>query len=455
MMKRRIFSIVTVLLCLVFIFHQAALASSQSATLLLDHTNSMNPGFKQFQLDHPEITLVQNEKYYMSTEELASDLFLREMKCDTIQLLQLFIDERIIADKGYVVDLSSSEVIKREISRMHPFIQQQVIRDGRIIGIPESISFQYTSILMDVWEEAGYTEEDIPHTFPEFLDFLDAFAERLADDPSAGFCIINTWDETLYDETNYTEWLLKLLLDEYVREQLYAGQMVRFADNELVDLMNRCKEVGQKLYMYEPMNHGKTFLEETQSYRWPRNATILSLPLYDGQPNLLSCYLDITGVSSLSQQQDIAIELLEYMVSNCRDEFAVYFYPDAEPLIDPNYEQSIEHWTNKISETEKQLEDENLDIATRDDLEANLRKYQASLADRESRKYLMSEEQLQQYNTYIPYMYVYHPSKFSDATGVDWEVKQILKRFAAGQVTAENALKELDQKAWMMEMEDQ
>jgi len=454
-MKRKSFYIVIVLLCFVLTFHQSAFASSQNATLLLDHVNSMNLGFKQFQLDHPEITLVQNEKFYKTTEELASDLFLREMKCDIIGLGGGSIDERIIADKGYVVDLSNSEVIKKEISRMHPFIQQQLIRDGRIIGVPEMLTFRFTSILMDVWEEAGYTEEDIPHTFSEFLDFLDAFAERLADDPSAGFCIINSWDEGLYTETNYTEWLLKQLFDEYVREKLFAEQSVRFTDKELLDLMKRCKEVGHKLYLYEPMNQGKSFFVETQSYRWPQNATLLSIPIYEDQPTLITCELRIYAVSSLSQQQEIAIELLEYIVSDLQKSTAVYFYPDAEPLIDPNYEKGVANYSKKIADVQKKLENKNLDVATRDDLEASLRKYQDSLADRESRKYLVSEEQLQQYYSYIPYMYVYHASKFSDAVGVDWEVMQILNRFAAGQTSAENALKELDQKAWMMEMEDQ
>ncbi len=454
-MNRRHFCVVIMLLCFVLTLHQSALASSQSATLLLDHVDSMNPGYEQFQMEHPEVSLVDNEKFYKTTEELASDLLLRVMKCDIIQLGGGLIDERLIADKGYVVDLSNSEIIKKEIARMHPFIQQQLIRDGHIIGIPERISFRFTSILMDVWEEAGYTEEDIPHTFSEFLDFLDAFAERLADDPSAGFCIINSWDEELYTETNYTEWLLKQLFDEYVREKLFAEQSVRFTDKELLDLMKRCKEVGHKLYLYEPMNQGKSFFEETQSSRWPRNATLLSLPIYDGQPNLITCCLDISAVSSLSQQQDIAIELLEYMVSDLRKSTAVYFYPDAEPLIDPNYEKGVANCNKKIADIQKKLENKNLDIATRDDLEANLKKFQDSLVDRESRKYLVSEEQLQQYYSYIPYMYVYHASKFSDAVGVDWEVMQVLKRFAAGQITAENALKELDQKAWMMEMEDQ
>ncbi len=454
-MNRRHFCVAIMLICFVLTLHQSAFASSQGATLLLDHVNSMNPGYKQFQIEHPEITLVHNEKYYQSTEELASDLLLREIKCDILSLGGVFIDERIIADKGYVVDLSGSEVIKKEISRMHPFIQQMVIRDGRIIGVPDRISFRFISILMDVWEEAGYTEEDIPHTFPEFLDFLDAFAERLADDPGAGFCVRDFWAEDLYSETDYSEWLLKLLFDEYVREKLFAEEPMRFADKELIDLMNRCKEVGHKLYLYEPMNQGKSLFEETQSNRWPKNATFLSLPINESQPNLITCDIEIFGVSSLSQQQDIAIELLEYMVSDLEESFSVYFYSDAEPMMNPDYEKSKAHWKELVEKTEKKLENKHIDIATRDDLETDLKRYQDYLNGMDEEKYLVSEEQLEQYQSYIPYMYVYHNTKFSDVTGIDWEIKQILKRFAAGQITAENALKELDQKAWMMEMEDQ
>jgi len=457
-MNKRWLSFFLALVCCVLPWHRSALADETPMTLRLYRISSsfFSEGVRQFEKDHPQIKLEWTDVDYPSTEKLASDLLLREADCDLYALNTVFIDERLIAEKGYLVDLSGSEIITQEIARMHPFIQQHVIRDGHVIGIPTGISFKFMSIRMDVWAEAGYTEDDIPHTFSEFLDFLDAFAERLADDPGAGFRIRGGyWDETLYNESNYTEWLVELLFNEYVKQMAVAGQPVRFTDSELVDLMNRCKEVGHKLYLYEPMNQGENFFEETASNRWPQNATLLSIPIHEDQPHLISCDLIIDSVCSLSQHQDTAIELLEYIVRHPDEEDAVYLYSDAEPLLDKNYEKSKTHCNKKIADTEYQLKNQKLSVAERDELEAELKKFQDYLVSTEGRKYTVSAEQLQQYHSYVPSMYVYHPDKFSCSVGVDWEVKQVLKRFAAGQVSAEDALKELDQKAWMMEMEDQ
>ncbi len=457
-MDKRWLSFFLALVCCVLPWSSSALADETPMTLRLYRISDsfFSEGVRQFEKDHPEIKLEWTEVDYPSTETLASDLLLREADCDLYHLNTLFIDERIIADKGYLVDLSGSEIITQEIARMHPFIQQHVIRDGRVIGIPIDISFQFMSVRMDVWEEAGYTEDDIPHTFPEFLDFLDAFAERLAHDPGAGFRIRDgMWDETLYNEWRYTEWIVELLFNEYVKQMEFAQQPVRFTDPELVDLMNRCREVGHKLYLYEPLNQGKSLFEETASNRWPQNATLLSIPIHEDQPTVISCDLRIDSVCSLSQHQDAAIELLEYIASHPDEGDTVYLYSDAEPLLNHNYEKSKTHWNKMIADVEYQLKNQELSVAKRDELEAKRKEFQDYLADTEKRKYTVSAEQLQQYQSYIPSMYVYHPGKFSRSVGVDWEVQQVLTRFAAGQVSAEDAVKELDQKAWMMEMEDQ
>lgn len=457
-MGKRALSFLLALVCCVLPWNRLALADEASTTLRLYRISSsnFNEGTKQFEKDHPEIKLEWTDVDYPSTEKLASDLLLREADCDLYSLNTTFIDERIIADKGYLVDLSGSEIITQEIARMHPFVQQHVIRDGRVIGIPTGISFKFTSIRMDVWEEAGYTEDDIPHTFPEFLDFLDAFAERLANESGLGFRIkANLWDESLYNEWSHAEWLVEFLFNEYVRQMVAVEQPVRFTDSELVDLMNRCREIGHELYLYEPMNQGEGFFEETASNRWPRKATLLSVPIHEGQPDWITCTIQIDSVCSLSQHQDVAIELLEYIVKHIDDDEAVYFYSDAEPLLDKKYEERKTKDNKKIADVEYQLKNEKLSLEERDELEAKLRLYQEYLAEDEERKYTVSAEQLQQYLSYMPSMYVYHPSKFADSSGVDWEVKQVLKRFVVGQISAEDALKELDQKAWMMEMEDQ
>lgn len=447
--EKRVLSFLLALVCCVLPWNRQALADEKPTTLRLYRISysEFHEGVRQFEKDHPEIKLEWTDVDYPSTEKLASDLLLREADCDLYHLDTLFIDERPIADKGYLVDLSGSEKIKQEIACMHPFIQKHVIRDGRIIGIPTDITFLFMSIRMDVWEEAGYTEDDIPHTFSEFLDFLDAFAERLADDPGAGFRIQDAyWDETLYNEWRYTEWIVELLFREYVKQMLVAEQPVRFTDPELVDLMNRCREVGHKLYLYEPMNQGKSFFVQTASNRWPQKATLLSIPIHEGQPNLISCNIGIDSVCSLSEHQDAAIELLEYIVSHPDEENAAYLYSDAEPLLNKDYEESKTHWNKKIADTEYALKNKKLSVEERDELEKQLKRFQDYLVSTEENRYTVSAEQLQQYQSYVPSMYVYHVSKFSNAAGIDWEVKQVLDRFAAGQVSAEDALKELDQK---------
>ena len=414
-------------------------------------------GVETFQALHPELQCTWSEQDYHNDYELSSALLTGEFDSDVYNLDSIFFDCKQFMKKGYCVDLSESEIIREEIAKMHPSIAAQVMQDDKIYAIPFFLSFDFRIVDAEGWTAAGFSEADVPTSFPEFLDFLSAWVDRIENNPEPNISINNRWDETLYNEYSYTGWLTNMLMENYIMQLQFAGQPLRFNNDELISLLNRVQEVGAAIYRSEPITKGRMQLfSEVASNRWPDTMDdgIVFLRINDTQPQLIKSYMSMYAIYPGTAHEDLAMALMEHLVTNIPESDSALIYCDAEPVPNPNYESELARVTENIARTEEALQNSDLGLDEIETLELALQSYQKVLEGVESRKYLMSSEQLQNYQSYVDALYFPVPGIFFRGTDEGWTMAQMQDQFAAGLLSAQEFVQKMDHLAEMVEMEN-
>lgn len=450
-MKKAIAYLLTILLCAAYGVPAGA------ETLKLYRVSDQNDGFKLFQAAHPDIECVWSDQDYSTLEGLVAALLTGEFEADVYDLNSLFFDCQQVMTKGYCVDLSGSETIRNELSKMHPSIVAQAEQEGKIFAVPSMVSFNFWAINMEGWEAAGLSDADVPDTFPAFLDFLEAWTERIDENPEPQISINNRWVESLYTEYSYTRWLTEMLIENYIMQLQYAGEPLRFENDTLVSLLERVKEVGEAIYYSEPVTKGSMqLIDNVSSNRWPKisDSGIISMRVNEEQPRLIKSYISMSAVKAGTEKEALAIELLEHLVTNIPDLDRALLYREAEPVLNPNYEREYARTVNYIENIEAELTSPELDADEQKDLEISLNNYKNMLESIGQRKYDVSPEQLHNYQGYVDELYFPAPGIFFIATDVGWTLKQKEDQFAAGLLSAREFVRELDHLALMIEMEN-
>lgn len=458
-MKKHMKLIATILLISLLFSMSAAQAET---SIKLHGINMEHSG--TFAAEHPNVRLVQDEYvFYETTGDLTSDLLLGAFDSDVFSMDNAFIDYRVIMEKGYCLDLSGSAVIQDAMKRLHPGFAQSCIMNGKIYAIPYSFQLNYMTISPAALELSGIGDVEIPTTFPEFLDFLEMWIEHLKKNPDCEVALLGSgyWgDPTYYYPDSYTGFLVDELLQNYIMQMEFTGESVTFDEGELIPLLERCYQIGQELYLYDPgVQVNNSILSMSGATVVRDGEEFLSLRLNSSQPNLIPSYMDVYVINAETQNPEMCIELLEALCVNNRSHYNTYFYQDSEPLLDPQYDSHVENMQGLIQDTQRQLDGGNIDAAYRAELEYRLERQQANLQkllENEDEKYLVTAAELNQFRSYADCIFVQMPGLFN-ANDVEnaQAFKQLKKRFATGQMSAMELVKELDRMAWMIEMEQQ
>ena len=447
---------------------------------------------ESFAQSHPGVTVkyANGDDYLNTTEKIVAALLTQSFPWDVFGESTGFFAPSQLIDKGYWLDLSGSEVIREAVGRMHPALQEQVIRDGAIYAIPTAVYTQPSPILvnMDAWEELGFTESDIPDTFGALLDFLDDWVSWQRDDPDARWCVKGNWDEALYDEHSYARWLVELLAENHVLQQQAAGEPIRFDDPLLIDLMEHARRTGDALYAIEPSKrasgNGTSILvqDDLRADSWSKATERVCLRLREDQPRLMPGSVSLTGVHAGTASAPLAIAYLESLLAGMGEMDRALLFTDAQPVEDPNLPYEVQNMENLIALAEHRLNNDDtpyVDYMNLDDLEAwrmdtyanmanqfynvqsddevrdQLMKWQAELEKMRESGWLFSPENLAAYQACVAEMIFPEVSVFAVNTPSGQNFRSLLHQFADGLMEARQLAVEIDRIAWMMEMENQ
>ncbi len=410
---------------------------------------------------HPNVKIADDEyRDYTSTGEIITDLLLDSFPYDIFKVHNLCIDYSVIIDKGYCLDLSSSEIIRNAIDRMYPAYTAACVKDGRIYAVPTNAQLNYTSFSTEALAETDFGEVTVPTTFPELLDFVEQWVEYLKDHPESNVALAGkrVWgDASFYHDYSYTQLLVETLLDCYIMQKEYAGESLNFNNDELIALLKRCSELGQALYQYDQGEKCTgSILCGVQSTVIDLKYHVMPMRINESQPALITATLNVCAVSAKTAYPDACIELMEALVQNQDPYFANYLYQDGEAILYDGHDDDIALQESWIQYDEQMIASGTLDEVDRKEIEDDLEKRQQilkELTEDEDAKYLVTPSQMARYKETAQYAYVPMPGVFSNSEDRS-TYYTLRKRYAQGQMTAEELVHELTRIAQMIEMEN-
>jgi hypothetical protein len=356
-------------------------------------------------------------------------------------------------EKGYCADLSRSKAVQKALSRMHTPIWEQMMYDSRVYGIPIGISFSAFSWCADAFKAAELSDKDVPATYPQLLDFLDKWIDRIRTNPENNISVNNMFDETLYGKGSYVRYLLVILMDCYVTQCEYAGEPMRFDTPEFRALLNRTKTVGDALYDAEPQKKGKMQLFCNSLGGWGYHemddglSHVIPMRITEDQPALIKAQADILCVGADAGQPELTLAYLENTLTHMDQYARTFAFADSVPLEREGLEGEILDQQARIVKTQHMLERSDLDSFTRADLNNDLSKQTQMLLKMQTDeyRYFISPEWLADYKAYASMLYFPAPGIFGSGTEAGRDMRQLIADFSDCSINGDVFIQHMDQ----------
>ncbi|MEF9880137.1 MAG: hypothetical protein RR975_12035 [Clostridia bacterium] len=357
---------------LVFLLTITSLSSTiAETTLYLAGSDKNSEEYQMFTAAHPELTVNTETNIYLSTNEIISAFLTGEFPFDTFVMTSSSFDIKQMLFKGYCASLTSSSLLSAEIQKMYEPIQTLLTQDASVYGAPFYCYVGYYVYSPEAWAQAGLSEQDVPTSFEEYLDFLEVWVERIINHPEDDISICNMFDSEQYGEHSYISYLVDRLVSNHIMQCNYANEPIRFDTPLFRNLLARCQSIGADLYTYEPVQKGEYGLFD-DLYGMRQLQYLVPLRLTADQPILIKGTLYTAFLNVRSQHQELAMEYLENCVTCIPPEVGAYLYRDAQPVEDPEYKRAMDAVQSEIQALEKRLESAELEQLERNILEDQL-----------------------------------------------------------------------------------
>lgn len=434
--------------------------ASAETTLKVNGVDMLYAG--DFSAHYPDVKVDEETyKYYRTTSEMASDLLMDAFDYDVFVLMSDCVDHRTIMRKEYCLDLSNSGIIQNAMQELHPVFAEQCVMDGKIYAIPHLFQMNYLTFSQPILGQTGIEHVETPSSFPEFLDFIEQWISYKRANPGCNVALLGMsyWgDASFYNESSYTSFLVDQLMQNYIMQKEYQGVSIQFDKDELLPLLNRCYQLGQELFQCDAgIQSAFSIVQIGFPNSFPDDADYLSLRLDNAQPHLISTSMQLYAVNAETANPDLCIALMEQLCLNNWPQYNTLFYQNTEPLRDPKYDSEVARIQQLIQDTQDQLDSDNLDSVYRAELEYRLGRQQTILngyLENEEKQYLITATALDNFRKHINFLFVHTPSLFhANDTERANVFRQSKSRFAAGQMSADAFLNELNNVAWMIETE--
>lgn len=421
---------------------------------------------------------------YLTTAEFAAPLQTRSFDWDVFDLNCSYVDAQLLMEKGFLLDLSFSADVRDIISRLHPSIAAQCVRDGKIYALPlvypQPLYLEFVD--MDNWLAAGYTAADIPSTFSGYLDFIERCIERYEQDPDFEYMIVGFSSDD-YNKKSWLHFLTTLFLQQHECQYGYANEPLRFHDPAIIAIMERIEALCDRLWALGPRMASDAYDPPclfTGFPGWNRLAeTRVDLRLSEDQPRLTPMNLTLTAVNAATDKPQLAADFLVAQLMVELELFpnrAAMLFQDAETVRNPDFDEFYTHSLNMIALCEHRLSGDDTPISayiiptedtSYESMAARLlseedwqveqkldywRSFSASLLEQE---WLISEADLAAYQAIADELYFTRPSIFDMTQETQTSSDMLWNQFCDGLISAREYCEQLDRMAWMMAMENQ
>ncbi|NLO84082.1 MAG: hypothetical protein GX096_01430 [Clostridiales bacterium] len=431
--------------------------------------DSYSSSHRAFVQNHPEIDIEFNND--LSTEDftsLANAMVSGEDSLDIISINGEYSPLARIIDKGYAADLSAYPEIMDVISTMDPSLTSCLMRDGKLYGIPIGLDGNGLGYMPETLEAVGMTEDDLPTTFVQLLEFFANWQYDYGEDHP---------EITLIGELDMKSVIMSSMMSTYMDVQLRDSETVAFdtplfrklmAAFEQIDFteLDPYEQYGEDIWndndavneIYSKdalfVNYGN--YTSPSSFGPDNYCTIMALPLDEGIAPLLAVSPTVLIVNPRTTRMDQAvIYLSEYMKHY--DYYVSYaLFPDNnEPMANLTYEMQVKTMQDELEKLKIQLE--NAEPERKAGIQETIGYYEDSLAHSDNWKMTVSEEQLTRFREVAtPYYFTKLQTPLTNyAGGAASDLNTIIQQYLQKAIDSDTLIREFDNRLRMMMLEDQ
>ncbi len=442
-----------------------SIAKGEAIPRALRIQNASEQSYKEFAVKRPDIPVVLKSTPFDSAEMLMQD-----MAAGSSDLYSFKIDEldyQSLIEKGYSASLSGSGMLMGMVREMYPFLQKELVRGEDLAAFPVTLSGQTLGYSKKALSELNLTEEDLPRTFPELLDFITNWdADYGADHPSLAL-----FRDNLYGDSK--QMFMGILIQYYSAYYQKLGENLTFDTPLMEKLLSaleaadfnalKTKDVQQAMagavtYTFttagaadQPATALFTMYQEAvlSEYGFMMNDFVpLPLSLDNGLGPVVPAALTVYAVNPYSPNQDLAIAYLEHFAAARSKVSRAAMSPDYnEPVISSVYETRKAQQEKEISDIKAQLE--TVPDDKKKELEESLKAAQEQLTFLESIKWQVSQEDLDAYRERVNFLTVSNVSPLT-LLAKDQAMAALMGRYTAGQLDTRELLTALEQKLQMI-----
>ncbi len=368
--------------------------------------DQINQGFSK---KHPEISLALTgdlgEETY-TTEGLIEKLKEKKIKADVLIIPFAMYDMEMLIQSGVVYPITENEVIKNNVTSMYPYIKEYLGFDGQVAFIPKRVwintLFSYNPYN---WESYGFSKEEVPKTWMEFLDFLVFWQENIRSE--------NPREALLGGQVFTKTFLISLVMEEYVN--YYQKNQLPFSFNTPLfrELMEKVAKVNLPIQdegnsIYDEYDHERSPFE-TYGANIVKNDTDgipLLLALDEEHLPTLKVTFSVMFVNAYSEKIDLAIDYVEETMNQYKSEEKIYLYENENtPIKNVDYLTTQEEFEQRIIKLEKDLaEAEDSDEIGR--IEHALTYFEKEKGKTDKYYWEISPKEIELYQEFLPNIYI-------------------------------------------------
>ncbi len=403
---------------------------------------------------YPDVALVEarDTSAFQTTQGIAAAIQGGDGSVDLFHISTEEIDFYQIMKKEFAYPLQSREIIRTCQGSMYPYIQQGTGMGDDIYGVLTYIGIPPTVFCsLENFEQGGFTKEDLPATYMDFLDlYIRWMEEKWEEHPDLSF---------MYQAFTKEHLMIKITR-MYVELYEKRGEIINF-DTPLYrrlvakadQVVSLQEELGLAHYDYWTENDWQILFEDMAGHLFGMETTLpLLLPMDQGQELARMVYGELFFINPLSQNKERALDYLEILISQYDDIMKLSIYPhETKPIEEEGYQERIENLEGEIEQME--IKREGAQGEEKGAIKEKLEIEQQELARvKQGSRWYVPPEQVAFYQQNLPAFFMPRPNSLY----AQWETREqasnivkLLTDYADGTLTLDQLISEANRRAQM------
>lgn len=370
--------------------------------------------------------------------------------------------EKLLAE-GLLMDLSADPGIKAYVDALYPAFRELVTgENGEIWAVPTT-AISHTGFFVNrkAMQDIGLTMEDMPTNMLELYEFVTRWDREFAV-KYPNYAVIE------YTE-NTRGYLLDMTIDMWVAHCQAQGKEIRFDDPVFRELMAGLEKVeteftDQSMQMTDPevsdyktglfwincqlVSNWASYMEEYSDRIFIPLTLTAETPFHAGVDNV-----QLWVVNRNADDAEYALKFLNENLAMVNDKFAhVLLTTRTEPVESPYYAESLAYELERLEKKKAEFAAETDEV-----VKVRLHKWigeQALYINTELKRmeYNVTPSAIENYLKVIePAMYIHRCNALEDTAAGGALMEQMTERWARGEITTEQLIRELDSRLMMIE----